>query len=116
MAIANLRQLIREECASWSEDACIYGHPCKPLLGERCAYFEGAIGIGTGLYPEWLPGVIEYQQLVKQPTASDEVRRCQCGAILTPRRRFCNKCRVVRKRETIRDRVRRHRDTSSVTS
>ena len=113
-----LQRFVRRECADYDESqgACIHDKACSVLAGEPCAHFERAV-LGPPDYPYRVPGYnyhkifSEYGKINPAFAARGvSVRRCECGAILQPRQRVCEKCRDRKRRETYRESKRRSRN------
>ena len=110
-----LRTFIKKECANYYENGCVYDHPCLVFEGKRCKYFEKSV-LGPADYKFRLPGY-DYQKIFRQYAVFHnhlygvevELRKCECGEILKPRQRRCEKCSKKRARTTNRERQKKHR-------
>jgi hypothetical protein len=95
----SLGKFVKAECANFSQyyQACVWGEPCKVLIGEKCGYFERCV-LCPPDYKFRLPGY-DYSKLFAQyadQTDSETKiiiqRRCSCGNPLLPRHRYCDDC------------------------
>jgi len=85
---------------------CLFGDKCLVQEGQRCEYFERAvlptaadIGLKDVVYSAYERQVgIAGNGLLKR----DQIRRCQCGAELKRRQRYCDDCTAKRRRQTYR--------------
>lgn len=111
-----IERFIRDECSNFDKhyQVCVSDTPCKALNGQRCGFFEKAV-LGPPDYKFRLPDY-DYQKLFAQyaeltGTEGQEVqiRRCECGAPLSPRQRYCDKCSKHRAKEANRQRQRKYR-------
>ena len=112
-ASATLNSFVKGECANYDNyhKICVYGYACKVLKGERCAYFEKAV-LGPPDYKFRSPGY-DYDKIFEQYAQINtryigklhkvNVRKCDCGESLEPRRRYCEKCQIKRRRKTYRN-------------
>ena len=116
-----LMKFIKDECANFDKhyQECVSGGECKVLNGERCGYFEQRV-LGTPDYPYRLPGY-DYSKLFAQYAEQTgtqkrkvKVRRCDCGAPLRYRQRYCDSCAKVRAKKANRERQRKHRLSNSL--
>ena len=99
-AKAGLAQVVKSECANYDHHygGCLFDDNCAVLQGRPCDYFEAAV-LGKPSYPyrnsnyDW-QRVFDQYGLINPRFAARAVqnRRCQCGAILEPRRRYCPRC------------------------
>ena len=122
-------QIAKAECANFHGDDGCLGFPVEcmtsdqptmaaPLdrcklakAGERCAYFECVVIPLAKSHPE------KYAKAVETYTASrtrnallvGPARLCECGNPLPKHRRFCEKCRTRKRRESTRAAVRKCR-------
>ena len=108
-------------CANFDENYCIcidehnravFNRGACSLKGGRpCPYFKRTVMVQ--LSPDY-----KYSSYHKNPKQCDKVlraydaidkkatveqslvRKCKCGTVLTPRRRFCDKCRDQNRRQT----------------
>ncbi len=85
---------------------CSYGNVCLVQTGKRCRYFEkvvlptsGDIGLRESVYSQYRKhvGLDGNGELGIGP-----LRRCDCGAELKQRKRYCDHCASKRRRETYR--------------
>ena len=77
-------------CCNWADGACIVrdGKRCVVLDGQRCGWWEKAV----------------------RPGGRGGVRVCAtCGAEVSKRRRYCDRCRKARRRAAYRESKRRNR-------
>jgi len=116
-----LTRFIKDECANFDGhyQICISDKPCKILNGERCSYFERRV-LGPPDYKFRLPGY-DYAKLFAQYAEQTgaqkrrvKVRRCECGAPLRQRQRYCEKCSKIRAKDANRERQRKHRLSNSL--
>lgn len=100
---------------------------CRPLpkcvLPARCSYFEecvapnaervdGPTGVAMQAAVRSYFTALASKEGFKSGPGGQGVeveRRCACGAPITARRRVCNRCRALKRRETNREAQRAHR-------
>ncbi len=109
----HLGKFVKAECANWDDHykCCCDDWPCRVLMGKPCRHFERAV-LGPPDYPYRLPGY-DYEKLffayrLIAPQAAGprklKVRTCpDCGEVLAPRRRYCDKCRRKHEKTARRD-------------
>jgi len=124
-----LSRFLRGECANYDNhyQVCMLTHtkppktdrPCCVMEGKRCGYFEQAV-LGPPDYSYRLPSY-DYAKLFAQYADQTETeakkvrqRRCDCGAPLTRRQRYCESCRKIRAKAANRERQRKHRFSNSL--
>jgi hypothetical protein len=82
---------------------CLFDSECKIEAGKRCGYFEKAVlpiaqelGISEQINAAYADkvGLTEFN-----PKSEVKTRRCECGAILKPRHRYCEKCSKKHRRQ-----------------
>lgn len=93
---------------------CLLREDCLVESGHRCFYFEkavlpiaGQIGLAnqiSDLYSKNTGLIIRIK---------NKARYCECGEILPPRKRFCDKCQKQRRREHYRKMKQNQRDKMS---
>jgi len=93
-------------CANFDHryGGCLYADFCLVQDDKRCNYFEQAVlptAIDLGLLGEITTAYRRHMGLEEKNLSG---RKCpECGAILKPRRRFCDDCRERRNRESKRN-------------
>ena len=76
---------------------------------SRCGYFEACVLPLVARRPEYAGAADGYQALPAAMRSARKVRRCECGAPLARRKRFCADCAKRRRREATRRAVRKTR-------
>ena len=118
---ASLGKFIRNECANYNKHygTCVTDKNCVVEEGKRCGYFERAV-LGPKDYRHRLP-LVDYEKmfaLYSEATGKESEtvtgNRCRCGANLPPRKRYCNSCRVKRRRQTKKQYQHKFRQRSTV--
>ena len=122
-------QMAKAECANFCKDGSCLGIPTECLTsdrptvaapldrcklaepGKRCAYFERAVIPLANYFPEKYARAVETYTAgrAKNALAIKAARLCGCGNPLPKRRRFCERCRSRKRRESIRAAVRKNR-------
>jgi hypothetical protein len=105
-----LTRFLAAECANYGKHyaLCVSDEPCDVLAGKRCGYFEKAV-LGPVDYPYRLLGFDygrlfgEYAALTRAKVGMVKQRRCECGEPLRMRERYCQKCRIQRRRQSYRN-------------
>lgn len=134
----SLARFIREVCACWAgnpDEEClgvdVYGKPfrkpgyCRVMQSKPCLYFRKcALGPEDAKYPHSCfvqdPAFEkrvrkQYKKIDHTVAEPDEVRRCpDCGAGLRPRQKYCDQCRIKRRRKTSREYKRKYRKRAQV--
>jgi hypothetical protein len=116
MKLTYIERFIRDECSNYDkhDQICISDKPCKALNGQRCGFFERAV-LGPPDYKCRLPDYdyqklfAQYAELIGEESQDAQQRRCDCGAPLRHRQRYCRKCSKKRAKEANRERQRKHR-------
>jgi len=94
---------------------CFRHGTCVVMDGQSCLYFEKAVlptAAETGKIMEMTALYEAKVGKMARPTkgmARADQRLCDCGAPLAPKRRYCEKCRKRRARETYKLSKRRSR-------
>lgn len=109
--IEYIERFIKDECANYDKHyrACLGDNTCEALDGQRCGYFEKAV-LGPPDYKYRLPGYeyqklfAQYAQLTGSKKQQVKQRRCECGAPLKFRHRFCDDCAQKRAKKASRAR------------
>lgn len=103
-----LTTFITNQCANWVGYCLLNDGDCKVMNGKRCKYFEKSV-LGPPEYKYRTAGYNyerlfpRYAKINKNLTGTEvKVRRCGCGAILKRRERYCEKCRIKRRKESYR--------------
>ena len=89
---------------------------CKVSQNKRCGFFEVAV-LGPPDYPYRVPGY-DYQKIFTQygrinPAFAGRgvvVRLCECGAVLGPGRRVCDRCQKQHRKESNRRAIKKYRE------
>jgi hypothetical protein len=110
-----LKGFVKDACANYDKDGkCIFGNKCKVLNNEKCQYFEKSV-LGPRDYKYRLANY-DYEKLFEQYSSINlsfqahiKIRRCECGAPLEHRKRFCNNCRRRRQKNANKNRQSRWR-------
>jgi len=90
---------------------CLTESVCKVEQSQRCAYFERAV-LPTGdaeIFEKY-----EQHCGIEGPLHRPQLRRCECGAILKSRQRFCEKCKKRRRQKTNRENQKKYRRRQKV--
>lgn len=105
-----LNTFVRNFCSNFYENTCVFGD-CKVLDGKPCDFFE------KGVYPECDPGYLYatetdshekvltgYRKIKKgfKGLKIENIRTCECGKPLLPHKRYCDSCRISRRKASIR--------------
>lgn len=73
---------------------------CLLREDERCRYFERSV-LPAARHTKGMVGLdTAYAVMTKQGLAADAagVRQCECGEVLRPRQRYCNRCAKQRRK------------------
>lgn len=114
---------VRKECANCEGETgrcLIRDEKCLVLSGKRCSYFEKVV-LGKPNYPFRLPDY-DYQKIFDDYSEINysfsarlvSVRKCECGQVLPPRQRLCEKCKEKKRRQSYRN-ARNSKKTSRAT-
>lgn len=101
---------LKDNCANYDRhyQKCLFADSCRVFDGQRCGYFEKCV-LGPPDYKYKLPGYdysklfAQYAELTGAQRQRVKVRRCGCGAVLSPRQRFCESCAKKRRLATYRE-------------
>ena len=97
-------------CANYDHhnNGCLLEEVCLIQEGKRCEHFEKVvlptavdIGMRESIYSQYAKAVgIEIDPQI----SNSNYRRCpDCGTELRPRQRYCNTCKMRRRRQTYRN-------------
>lgn len=113
-----LTGLVRDECANWVGGRCmgltVYSVPfrapgaCSIMQGKPCAYFERTI-LKAARKEGNEKALRKYAEIAPEACTAGEARRCECGAMLPPRKRLCLKCAKRNRQKTYRTSQQRRR-------
>lgn len=113
-----LNKIVREECANLVRGECmgldVWGNrfrdpgPCSILDNKPCGYFREILIPTATLRGEYEPILRAYKKLDERMEGED-VRRCECGQELLPRKRFCPRCAKRKRAAASREHKRRAR-------
>lgn len=129
-----LTRFVKDQCANWTGDpqeeclgASVFGEPfrqpgkCWVMEGKPCKYFKDKV-LGPEDYkyphpcfvkdPAFEARVRKQYRKIDHTVVEAEARRCpDCGAPLSPRERYCEKCTRKRRHKTRREYQRKFRKT-----
>jgi hypothetical protein len=121
-----LISFIKAQCSSFTGNGCI-GFTIKRELDEKgrvelknkmfnnsgkclviekkeaCKYFKKSVLPLAELQGIYSKILLEYTNIDESIVKNIHTRFCECGEELTPRERFCERCKKIRRRETKRE-------------
>ena len=133
-----LAKFVRSECANWTSwqiEECLgigvrgeqFRNPGKCLVVQKkpCKYFRDCV-LGPEDYkyphkcfvedPAFEKRVCTQYAKIDFAVTEADARRCQCGAALIPRQRYCDKCAQKRRQASYRkSRQNRHNGAQQLT-
>jgi len=92
-------------CANYDHyyGGCLFSNHCNIEIGERCSYFEKAVlpvAVELGISEKINSAYAKQVGLKEYHTKrNNKTRYCECGAILKPRHRYCEKCSKKHRRQ-----------------
>lgn len=112
-----LLNFVKDHCSNFGRyyQLCVNDEPCKVLAGERCGYFEKRV-LCPPDYKYRIPDIdyaklfAQYAQLTGAGTVKVKQRRCECGAPLRPKHRFCGQCARIKAKKSSKRRLKRPLD------
>jgi hypothetical protein len=114
----NIKTFLKNNCSNFdSHHKCclLTDEDCLVLAGRRCGYFEKYL-LRPYDYRFRLPGVdyaklfAQYAELTNAETVRIRQRRCDCGEPLSFGKRYCDKCKKKRRKESYHN----HRNSKSL--
>ena len=100
---AALKAAVSAHCCNFINGQHQEERPCSVCTGFPCPYFERAVLPVVGIAAQ-----CAYKEAYA-PEKAVELRHCECGAVLEPRERMCEKCRRNRSRAAKRKYAKRSR-------
>lgn len=109
-----LTKFVKAECSNFNSPVCVDAHNtfvfheggCLVLDGKACRYFKDCV-LGPEDYkypplcfvkdPAFEKRVREQYRKLDHTVVEADARRCECGAMLRPRQRYCDKCAQKRR-------------------
>ena len=114
-----LTRFVKSECSNFNSPVCVdaysnivfYKGTCLVLDGKPCRYFKDCV-LGPEDYkyphlcfvedPAFEKRVRTQYCKIDHTVVEADARRCECGAMLRPRQRYCYKCDKKRRRHAYR--------------
>ncbi len=136
MKTVTLINFIKTECASFTGNGCI-GFTIKRELDEKdrielknkifnksgkcliieeknpCVFFRKSVLPLAEYYGVYSKILSEYTEIDESIVKDIHTRFCDCGEELTPRERFCERCRKKRRQKTDREYHQKYRGSTS---
>ncbi len=120
-----LNKVVREECANLVRGECLGldvwnvrfrdPGPCGILANKPCGYFREVLIPTAKVRGEYAEVLRAYRKLDERMEGED-IRRCECGKELLPRKRLCERCARGKRMKSYREQKQRERQQAVLQS